>query len=646
MATAQLGAAVRHIREMLDAAKAGEQTDGALLRAFLGRTDQAAFEALVRRHGPMVLRVCQRTLGDAHDAEDALQATFLVLAQKAASIRRRESLASWLHGVAYRMATHAKRAAARRHTHEAQVRPTQPQDPAVIAAWQELQVLLDEEIQQLSPGPRAAFVYCCLENKSATEAAQQLGVEEATVRKRLSRARTLLQDRLSRRGASLTAVLAAAALGTNAALGAVPPTVIASTAKAATLIAAGKGTVAELVSTKVAALTEGLLKAMFLTKLRATAIAVLLTAALAGTGSGVFAYRILAADNPGGIPAASAAEAPNAKDATALSKLIGQLGSDRFVDREKAARELDRIGAPALDALRRATKSEDPECKRRAEELVQKIEKRVLEADLLAPKRVRLVYEDTPLAEAVSDFANQSGYELTLSDPEGKLKERAITLDTGNVTFWQALDLFCLKAGVIESLPQPAHGPGPGYPPLPVIPGRHPNQLQPAARPLGTGTDGKGIVLTDGKAVPVPTDGSTSVRVRAGVLGKTANGLFLTMQITPEPKLRGVDIAAVQISRAIDNKGQSLEPVVGENDFAAPRAEGELPPLPVVPRPPLRGTFRHDPALVRLKAGPTAATSLSELSGRITIRLPQAPEAASNGGNLDVPFALKNISLP
>src|SRR5262245_28287999 len=113
MATAQLRAVLRHLRDVTGRRQFGDDSDGALLQAFLDRNDQPAFEALVQRHGPMVLRVCMRTLGNVHDAEDALQATFLLLAQQAGAIRKRESLASWLHGVAYRMATNARRAAAR-----------------------------------------------------------------------------------------------------------------------------------------------------------------------------------------------------------------------------------------------------------------------------------------------------------------------------------------------------------------------------------------------------------------------------------------------------------------------------------------------------------------------------------------------------
>src|SRR5262249_49462079 len=198
-------------------------------------------------------------------------------------IRKQESLAGWLHGVAYRMANHAKRAAARRRGYEARVSPTQPQDPALCAAWQELQVLLDEEIQALPETLRAPFVLCCLENKSSAEAAGQLGVKETTLRMRLSRGRKLLRERLTRRGVAL-----AAALGTDPGSAAVPGSVVVSTAKAATSIAAGQAAAAGLVPPNVAALTEGMLQAMVATKRKIAAV-VLLVLTLVGTGAGTLA---------------------------------------------------------------------------------------------------------------------------------------------------------------------------------------------------------------------------------------------------------------------------------------------------------------------------------------------------------------------
>jgi RNA polymerase sigma factor (sigma-70 family) len=322
MAAAQLGAVLQHIRTLAADPKAREQTDGALLRAFLGHNDQAAFEALVRRHGPMVLWVCRRSLGNIHDAEEALQATFLVLARQASSIRKQESLAGWLHGVAYRMANHAKRAAARRRGYEARVSPTQPQDPALCAAWQELQVLLDEEIQSLPETLRAPFVLCCLENKSSAEAAGQLGVKEATLRMRLSRGRKLLRERLTRRGVALAAALGAVALGTDIASAAVPGSVVVSTAKAATSIATGQAAAAGLVPPNVAALTEGMLKTMVATKRKIAAVA-LLVLLLVGTGTGTLAVLRCSGAAPPPLahqapqqaaPAASEKEQPHAAD--------------------------------------------------------------------------------------------------------------------------------------------------------------------------------------------------------------------------------------------------------------------------------------------------------------------------------------------
>jgi RNA polymerase sigma factor (sigma-70 family) len=373
MASVQLEAVLRHIRKLAAERQSEEKTDGALLRTFLASNDQVAFEALVRRHGPMVLRVCRRTLEHVQDAEDACQATFLVLAQRARSIRKRESLASWLHGAAYRMASHAKRSTARRHRHESRVSPAQVHDPARSAAWREIQVLLDQEIKRLPESLRAPFVLCCLENQSCAEAAAQLRLTEAAVAMRLSRARKLLQERLSRRGVSLTAVLAAVAVGANNASAVALQALIIPTAQAATRIAAGQAAAGGLVPPSVAKLAEGGLKAMCITK-RKTAMVLLLAVALAGSVGGVFTYRGLAAGTGGGAavaashtPLISDAAQPSgetkadkqAREAQELVKGLtmkdvqwnfGTLGIMAIMKSDRAKRLVE-IGEPAIPAL-------------------------------------------------------------------------------------------------------------------------------------------------------------------------------------------------------------------------------------------------------------------------------------------------------
>jgi RNA polymerase sigma factor (sigma-70 family) len=267
MANVQLGTVVRHIRSLTADATTGEQTDAVLLGAFLSHNDHTAFEALVRRHGPMILRVCQRTLGDFHDAEDALQATFLVLARRAAAIRKTASLASWLHGVAYRTALQARKAAFRRHRHEAKAPSPPPSDPALTAAWRELAALLDAEIQRLPEVLRTTFIACCLENRTCAETAGLLGIRESAVAMRLSRARRWLRQRLERRGVTITAALAASALGASDAV-ALPAPLAARASLAAARIATGKEIAGELISTNVARLAEGVLRTMFLNKLK------------------------------------------------------------------------------------------------------------------------------------------------------------------------------------------------------------------------------------------------------------------------------------------------------------------------------------------------------------------------------------------
>src|SRR5262249_26362432 len=234
MATTQLSTLLRHIHKLAAGQDAQQRTDRELLDDFSGSRNQAAFAALVARHGPMVLRVCRRVLNHEQDAEDAFQATFLVLARNTGSIRKREALVQWLHGVAYRTAMEAKRKAARRRTHEARLRPLTSQQ-APRPTWDDVQDVLDDEIQRLPEAFRTAFVLCVLEGKSGPEAAALLGIKPGTVSSRLTRARQRLRRRLARRGIQLSALLAALAVAEAG----VPAGVARATPRSRLLVAAG-----------------------------------------------------------------------------------------------------------------------------------------------------------------------------------------------------------------------------------------------------------------------------------------------------------------------------------------------------------------------------------------------------------------------
>jgi RNA polymerase sigma factor (sigma-70 family) len=179
-------------------------SDGSLLEWFTRRREEAAFAALMRRHGPMVLSVCRRVLAQEHDAEDVFQATFLVLARKAASIGNHQSVGGWLYRVAYRLAAKARTRIARRRQQEAQTELPPRAAPLLEVACRELQNVLDQELQRLPQRYRAPIVLCYLEGRTQEEAAQQLGAPLGTVRSRLARARKLLRVRLSRRGLALS----------------------------------------------------------------------------------------------------------------------------------------------------------------------------------------------------------------------------------------------------------------------------------------------------------------------------------------------------------------------------------------------------------------------------------------------------------
>jgi RNA polymerase sigma factor (sigma-70 family) len=239
MADAHLLTVLRHVRQLAARPRDGGPTDGELLHAFARRRDEDAFAALVRRHGPMVLGVCRRVLHHRQDAEDAFQATFLILARKAAALRDRTALAAWLYGSAYRMALSVRRAAARRRVHEGRITARVPQDPAAALSWGEVQGLLEEEIQRLPEKYRMAFVLCCMEGVERAEAARRLGLKPGTLSSRLDQAKKQLCRRLASRGVTLAAVLAASALAQEAGATTAATSLVGATARAAS--APGKG---------------------------------------------------------------------------------------------------------------------------------------------------------------------------------------------------------------------------------------------------------------------------------------------------------------------------------------------------------------------------------------------------------------------
>lgn len=282
MSSSVLAAGLRHLRGKLAAQQPSSDSDEQLLHAFTSRRDDSAFAVLVRRHGPMVLHVCRRVLGHEQDAEDAFQATFLVLAQNAASLRKKASLASFLYGTAYRIAMKAKQTAARRRKYEGQASARPPANPIDELSWREVRAMLDEEIARLPEKYRVVFVLFYLENLSREETARRLGVKDATVAKRMAQARKRLGQRLTRRGVELTAVLSAAALATPS-VSALPARLMATTIKSALVTAGGEG-LSGLVSASVAELAQGATKTLAARKAKIVVICILSATLLAGAG--------------------------------------------------------------------------------------------------------------------------------------------------------------------------------------------------------------------------------------------------------------------------------------------------------------------------------------------------------------------------
>lgn len=264
-----------HLRGILARREGAEDTDGQLLERYLAQRDEGAFEILVRRHGSMVLGVCRRILGNSHDAEDAFQATFLVLVRRAGSIVPRERVGAWLHGVAYRTALEARRSRARRRRKEARATPRLPSSEDAAAEWGPV---LDCELNRLPINYRLPLLLCDMEGLTRREAAQKLGWAEGTVSSRLSRGRELLARRLKRHGLGLSAA-AATLLAEGAAMASVPAPLIGSTVKAALLTAAGQMAAARVIAAAAVVLMERMVRNMAILKLKLAA-AILLGAGI------------------------------------------------------------------------------------------------------------------------------------------------------------------------------------------------------------------------------------------------------------------------------------------------------------------------------------------------------------------------------
>src|SRR6266481_2516583 len=315
MANGQLDVVLRHIRRMVGNGD-HEETDQELLARFAARHEEAVFERLMDRHGPMVLGVCRRMLSHEQDAEDVFQATFLVLARKAKSIRQRGSLGSWLYGVAYRLALKLRATAARRQARERQAGQMVATQTSPEPTWTDLRPILDEELQRLPDKYRAPLILCYLEGKTNVEAGQLLGWPAGSMSKRLARGRELLRSRLTKRGLAFSTPILCTMLAEHA-QACVPAALSQSSLKTAVMLGAGHA-LTGVVSTQVGSLVHGVIHTMFMTKMKVAVGLVLGIGLLALTGKMAFQPSVIATPgNP--VQEADAGGASAAENRSALA---------------------------------------------------------------------------------------------------------------------------------------------------------------------------------------------------------------------------------------------------------------------------------------------------------------------------------------
>jgi RNA polymerase sigma factor (sigma-70 family) len=281
MSQTTLGEMLGFLRRTCEAGSR-ELTDDELLERFLTRREEAAFTILLQRHGPMVLGVCRRLLGDAQAAEDCFQATFMVLVRRAASIQKKQALTSWLYGVAQRIALRARAQAALRRHHERRAAPM-PRAPWLDdLTWQELRAALDEEIGRLPEKYREPVVLCYLGNKSHAEAAGELGCPKSSLAQRLSQARQLLHGQLKERGITLAAGAVTTVLAEGASGAPLPALLTINTVKAAASMIAGQAAPALCISRHALTLAEEALQPMLTVKSKLAVLLVAMGLALGG----------------------------------------------------------------------------------------------------------------------------------------------------------------------------------------------------------------------------------------------------------------------------------------------------------------------------------------------------------------------------
>ena len=302
MTAAVLSEFLRRLGRGMAAETLAEHTDPELIRKALDEGAEISLQAIVNRHGPMVYRVCWRVLQHAQDTEDAFQATFLILAQKLRSVRKQASLASWLHGVARRVALKARAQSAVRRRRERQLDKLSA-TPADELTWNEIRSALDDELARLPEKWRQPLILCYLEGRTQDESASLLGWSKSTVRRRLEEARTALSERLQKRGVLLPAALSAVLLSECQSSAALAPSLMASVASSAANVALGNSVIA--LSPRVAALVKGFRAHMLAINMKtAGAFLLLLGLGVAGiSGAGLARRESAAATEPPPIPA-------------------------------------------------------------------------------------------------------------------------------------------------------------------------------------------------------------------------------------------------------------------------------------------------------------------------------------------------------